>query len=151
MAYLLVDLRRSRQKIAEVLDFRRALEPEVARVAAEDATPDELAGVADVCERGTHAASDSEPMRHDTDFHLRIAQASHNRCFIEAVEQVRLALSEALVALPESGLWHDRTAREHAAIVEALARRDGGAAAAAMLRHVENTAKSIRALLNALR
>ena len=86
-----------------------------------------------------------------TDFHLRIAQASHNRCFIEAVEQVRLALSEALVALPESGLWHDRTAREHAAIVEALARRDGGAAAAAMLRHVESTAKSIRALVNALR
>jgi len=37
------------------------------------------------------------------------------------------------------------------AIVEALTRRDGGAAAAAMLRHVENTAKSIRALLNALR
>jgi DNA-binding FadR family transcriptional regulator len=90
-------------------------------------------------------------MTHDTRFHLAIAEASHNRFFYEAIEKLRLELNEPFVALPESSLWHQRSAVEHAIVLAAIEAQDSETARQAMLTHVENTAKSVSALLSALR
>jgi DNA-binding FadR family transcriptional regulator len=42
-----------------------------------------------------------------------VATAAHNRFFADAVERVRLSLYEAIMLLPESPLWQQRSLREH--------------------------------------
>ena len=79
-----------------------------------------------------------------------MATAAHNRFFAEAVERVRLSLYEAIMLLPESPLWQQRSLREHQQIFAGLEAGDPQAARQAMLTHVGHTARSLRALLKAL-
>jgi DNA-binding FadR family transcriptional regulator len=150
MAYLLVRLRRDRERIGEALAFRRSVETFAARLAATHRTADELAQIRLADERTIAAATDPEFMAHDTEFHLAIARAARNTFVYDAVERMRLVLNDALTALPESKPWQRRTAKEHAAILQAIEGRDAGAASAAMDRHAASTEKSINALLAAL-
>ena len=151
MDYLLVELRRDRGLIEETLAYRRSVEPATAAEAAVVHTEAELVTIRDACQQAATAESDAAFMTHDTRFHLAIAKASHNRFFSEAVEKVRLVLNRAFLALPESALWHKRSATEHAAVFAALEARDSAAARQAMLIHVDYTQKSVAALLAALR
>jgi DNA-binding GntR family transcriptional regulator len=52
--------------------------------------------------------------------------------------------------MPESELWHERTIREHAAIVNAIEVCDPRSARARMRVHLVHTEQSVRALLEAL-
>jgi GntR family transcriptional repressor for pyruvate dehydrogenase complex len=89
-------------------------------------------------------------MQHDTDFHLAVARATRNRFFLKEVERLRIVLGGPLLALPDSELWHDRSNKEHEAIVRAVEDGDESTARAAMRLHVEHTDRSIKALLHAL-
>ncbi len=93
------------------------------------------------------ARDDAEFMESDTDFHLTLAAATGNRFFADAIERTRLVLNDALVALPDSPVWHAWSNRDHLAILRALEAADGPRARAAMFRHVRHTAASVRALL----
>jgi DNA-binding GntR family transcriptional regulator len=55
-----------------------------------------------------------------------------------------------LPALPESRIWHERTHRQHAVLLDALVARDERGARRAMLTHVRDTGASILALLATL-
>ena len=89
-------------------------------------------------------------MQADTELHIALARASGNRFFRAAVEQIRLELNDAMIALPESQVWHERSAREHEAILAAVRAGDREAAERAMRPHVTHTEQSIAALLAAL-
>ena len=99
----------------------------------------------------SRASSEPDYMRHDTEFHLSIAQGTRNRFLICAIEDVRLRLNDAMSLLPESDTWHRRLSGEHEAIVEAIRSRDAGAAEQAMDLHVAASEVSVRALLSAIR
>lgn len=148
--YLLVELRRNRGRIEEALAYRRVVEPAVTEAAAMGRTEHELGTIREACQQATAAENDTEFMTHDTRFHLAIAEASHNRFFYEAVEKLRLVLNGAFVVLPESSLWHQRSAAEHAAVLAAIEAQAGEAAREAMLTHVDHTHKSVTALLSTL-
>jgi GntR family transcriptional regulator, transcriptional repressor for pyruvate dehydrogenase complex len=148
--YLLVRLRRDRERIAEALVFRRNVDTFAARLAATERSADELAQIELANARALDSELDAEFMASDTEFHLAIARASHNDFVYEAVEQMRLVLNDAISALPESRLWKRRTDKEHATILDALRRRQPTEAAKAMERHAASTEKSVNALLAAL-
>jgi DNA-binding GntR family transcriptional regulator len=59
-------------------------------------------------------------------------------------------LAPSFFALPESQVWYERTAREHAAILAAILERDPAAARATMKAHVAGTDRGVRALIAAL-
>lgn len=136
--------------ILEALDFRLDLEPAAAARAAALATADDLellqAAAADIL------ASDNDQtfMRHDTELHLAIARGAQNRFYVEAIEHIRLALNDALAALPDSKLWHERSHQEHGAIVAAISSREAPRARRAMRAHVVSTDAAVRALLAAV-
>jgi GntR family transcriptional regulator, transcriptional repressor for pyruvate dehydrogenase complex len=150
MRRLVNNLREQRDVVEEALDFRLEVEPAAAARASLSRSLRDLGGIGEAEQRLVAAKTDAEFLRFDTEFHMALAGATHNRLLIEAIERVRLILNDPLTALPESELWHERTYREHQAIVDAVERGDAAAARRAMLVHVQHTDGSIRVLLAAL-
>ena len=147
---LLARLRRRRGQVEDALAFRRAVEPAVAALAAEVRSKPDLRTLADIDAAAGAAETDVEFMQADTEFHFALAEASGNRLFREAVEKIRLELNDAMVALPESPMWHERSVREHEAILAAVRERDRESAAKAMEVHIAHTHQSVEAMLSAL-
>jgi DNA-binding FadR family transcriptional regulator len=141
---------RRRPELEEVLVYRRVIEPRVAREAARIRRREDLAAMSKAIEAMSQASSEPDYMRHDTEFHLSIAQATRNRFLICAIEDVRLRLNDAMSLLPESDTWHRRLSGEHEAIVGAIRSHDGEAAQQAMDLHVAASELSVRALLSAI-
>lgn len=142
---------RQRDELEEVLVYRRLIEPRVAREAARTRRREDLSVIAAAIEAMGDASSEPDYMRHDTEFHLAIAQATHNQFLLRAIEDVRLALNDAMSLLPESDKWHRRLSGEHDAIADAVRDRDAEAAERAMDLHVAASELSVRALLTAIR
>lgn len=142
---------RQRRELDEVLVYRRVIEPRVAREAARTRRREDLKAMTAAIARMTHALSEPDYMRYDTEFHLAIARATRNRFLLRAIEDVRLALNDAMSLLPESDTWHRRLSGEHDAIAEAIRARDGDGAERAMDLHVAASELSVRALLTAIR
>jgi GntR family transcriptional repressor for pyruvate dehydrogenase complex len=142
---------RRRSQLAELLDYRRVLEPVVARRAAESRHKGDLMAMQRALDDMAGAAVEADYMRFDTEFHIAIAAATHNRYLARSIEQIRLELNDALSLLPESETWHRRLSGEHEAIFEAIEARDPDSAEAAAGLHVSNSDTSVRALLVAIR
>jgi GntR family transcriptional repressor for pyruvate dehydrogenase complex len=147
---LLGRLRRRRDQVKDALAYRRAVEPAVAALAAGVRSQADIRTLARINAAAAAAETDVEFMQADTEFHLALAEASRNRLFREAVEKIRLELNDAMIALPESPVWHERSAREHEAILQAVRERDRETAATAMETHIAHTQQSVEALLAAL-
>lgn len=148
--YLLVRLRRDRDRIEEALVFRREVDTFATTLAATKRSDEQLTEIRRALDRTAPAETDAEFMARDTEFHLAIARATNNRYVLESVEQLRLVLNDPIEALPESVPWRTRTVREHTAILAAIQARRPSEAGKAMERHAAGTERSIKALLAAL-
>jgi GntR family transcriptional regulator, transcriptional repressor for pyruvate dehydrogenase complex len=149
-AGILDRVRKEREAILEALVFRAELEPAAAAAAAGARGQRDLAAMKAACRAAAATEDDAEFMEHDTELHLALGRATGNRYFAEALERLRLVLNDALVALPDSALWHARSNREHESLLDALEAGDGRAARKAMQVHVSHTDQSVRALMAAL-
>jgi GntR family transcriptional regulator, transcriptional repressor for pyruvate dehydrogenase complex len=147
---ILAQMRKNRRLIEEALTFRLEIEPAAAGLAARERKEVDVARIQNASRRAAKAPTDAGFMQHDTDFHLAVGRATRNRFYLTEIEQLRIVLDGPLVALPDSELWHDRSNKEHDAIVRAIEDGDERAARAAMRLHVEHTDRSIKALLHAL-
>ncbi|MBW3592153.1 MAG: FCD domain-containing protein [Actinobacteria bacterium] len=150
LARVLAAIRRSRATVEAALAFRAGVEPAAAAAAAEARTKADLRDLASAVARAQAATTDAEFMEHDTELHLALGRATHNPFFLDAIERVRLALNDALVALPDSALWRVRSNEEHDVLLAAIEAGDANSARAAMHAHVRTTDQSVRALLAAL-
>jgi GntR family transcriptional regulator, transcriptional repressor for pyruvate dehydrogenase complex len=151
MDELIARLRRQRKELEELIVYRRAIEPAIARLAAESRRRTDVAAMRDTLERMAVAANEADYMRHDTEFHLAVARGSRNRYAAAQIEEIRMRLNDAMTLLPESKAWHERIDFEHGQIADAIEGRDGDAAAAAMGVHVANSEQGLRAVLAAVR
>jgi GntR family transcriptional repressor for pyruvate dehydrogenase complex len=151
MDELIGRVRRNREAIRELLEWRRETEPAVAGVAAGSRRQIDLDAMRAALKGMAEAGSEPEYMRYDTEFHLAIASATRNRFMECAIEDTRLRLGDAMTLLPESDLWHRRISGEHDAILGAIEARDRAAAEAAMRVHVANSEQGLRAVLEAVR
>jgi len=147
---LISDVRANRRQIEEAIAYRLAVEPAAAGWAALARTEQDLADLKKLAARAARTADDGLLTSLDTQFHLAVTAAAHNRFFAEAVERVRLSLHDAIQLLPDSPLWQQRSLREHERILGALEAGNQQSARQAVLSHVDHTARSLRALLNAL-
>jgi GntR family transcriptional regulator, transcriptional repressor for pyruvate dehydrogenase complex len=150
MDSLLARLRGRSDRVEEALAYRAAVEPAVAGLAAVTRSRSDLRVLADANAAAASADTDVEFMQSDTEFHLALADAARNRFFRQAIENIRLELNDALIALPESRVWHERSTLEHEAILSAVRDRDPDAATTAMEAHIAHTSQSVKALLAAL-
>jgi len=131
----------------ELIAARRTIEPEVAVLAAQLATPAEIAAIAETIAM-IGAAKDTPAHRAaDHLFHLRVGLASHNAVLTAIVDECwadmyspmfeRMGAITGLIASRCSPQQRDQTKLEHGDVYRAIAARDGAAARAAMNRHLE--------------
>jgi DNA-binding FadR family transcriptional regulator len=128
---------------AEAMQARLLLEPEIARLAALHAKPEQVAAMRTCLERQRAAATWREYESWDNRLHRMIAEATQNALLLgllDTLNAVRRAVTWGRLRpanRPRPSAEHHSFA-EHQAIIDAIAQRDMPAAAAAMRRHLMN-------------
>lgn len=122
---------------------RLVLEPELARMAAHNATPKQLRALREIADAMGAARSWAAYETLDHDFHNAIATASGNtmlQALFEILNGVRQVVVWRKLAPSDRGPDRDyHSFAEHDAILVALDARDGAAASKAMAAHLHTT------------
>jgi GntR family transcriptional repressor for pyruvate dehydrogenase complex len=129
--------------VGELLETRKLIEAECAGLAAERATDQDLAAIAEALAQAVSSAQRAARNRvaeemfveADVNFHRAIFGAAHNRVLSQLMEPVRRVIMVAQVH-SRSEIRFRAGIDEHRAIAQAIAARDPDAARAAMDRHL---------------
>jgi GntR family transcriptional repressor for pyruvate dehydrogenase complex len=138
-------LTHSRELQQELMDVRRMFEPAVARVAAARATDDEISTLQGIVEtQRQRARAGQTTITEDTAFHSTLARATHNQVVVRIMETLNdLLVGSRKLTLQQKGR-PARSIRGHEAVVSALKKHDGEAAASAMRDHIEQIAELLQ-------
>jgi DNA-binding FadR family transcriptional regulator len=139
-------LRAMGDMLTDTLQFRRALEPSAAQLAAERAREID-AGHLTMLADNAAAATKDEYRAHDLRLHVAIADLTGSASLVDAVAKLQTQLSDLLGAFPivEASVRHSD--QQHHRIVHAIQRGQPGRARAQMEAHVDATANLIRGFL----
>ena len=123
--------------LLEQWELRRLIEPAVARLAADRATPAHLREIARYLELQRRMMEKGRPfVEEDSAFHLAIARSSGNDLLVRMMESIhellRTSREQSLRTRPAMA----RSFAGHQRIIDAVRRHDPKAAHRAMLRHV---------------
>lgn len=126
----------------QLIETRFAIEPYMTRLAAIHATKADLDRIEDVLDRLESPGIDQNLFTQlDSEFHLELARCSRNPLIVRIYQEVNMVRLHAqwdrmkkLILLPEKVASYNR---QHRAILDALQRRDGPAAAELISRHLE--------------
>jgi DNA-binding FadR family transcriptional regulator len=132
---------------AEVMRTRLLLEPEVARLAALNATPAQIAEMQGCLKKSREAGSWRQYEAWDNRLHRVIAEATQNNLLLSLLDTLN-AVRRAVAwgRLRSNPLRPDpdhHSFAEHDAIVGAIADRDMSRAAAGMRRHLESVERNL--------
>jgi DNA-binding FadR family transcriptional regulator len=132
---------------AEVMRTRLLLEPEVARLAALNATPAQIAEMRVCLKRSREASSWRQYEGWDNRLHRVIAEATQNNlllALLDTLNAVRRAVAWGrLRANPVKPDPDHHSFAEHESIVDAIADRDMARAATWMRRHLESVESNL--------
>jgi GntR family transcriptional repressor for pyruvate dehydrogenase complex len=139
----------SRDAVIQIVEVRRALEAEVAELAALRRSPQLLADIDDAVERLADAVRQGrDGVEEDVAFHRAIARAAGNPFLIDTLSYLSQYLQSATrVTRANEARRKDfakAVTQEHQAIVQAIAAQDPAAARAAAAAHMNNAITRIR-------
>ncbi len=129
--------------VRQRLEARLALEPEIARLAAERRTADDLAAMRNsiASERAARSSDDA----HDASraFHIAVAAATRNEAFVRLLGGLWIAdVGRRLLAeRRRTANWQNDDVAEHEAIVLAIESGDGEQASTLMRAHVASAVR----------
>lgn len=129
----------------DVFEARAALEPAIARLVAERASPDQIAALeACIAEEASahHRGSRHEAIRLSGQFHLQLAEASGNAT-LERIARELVARSSLIVAIYGAPGLETCRDHDHAALLAALVAHDGAGAARVMAAHLQDIAATL--------
>ena len=137
----------------DVQEARIILEGGTAWHAALRATPEDIQHIRDCYDQITHFQSlgdDEQAARADANFHLAIAEASHNLVLIQVMRGV-FDLLQFNVALGRRKVYSeahrfDQLHEQHLQVIDAIERRDPEAARKAVCGHIEFVVQQVRSI-----
>lgn len=136
--------------IRDTFEIRRLLEGAAAARAADVATDDELARLHKVADF-RFAVGDPVSYRKaeaaNADFHLAVAAASHNRLAVDLIRDCLRQMDRFMSLGVDIDPFQEDASREHHAIVDAIRRRDAGAARQAMESHLDRSSRLMQEAL----
>jgi GntR family transcriptional regulator, transcriptional repressor for pyruvate dehydrogenase complex len=127
-----------------IWETRQALETQCARLAANRATPEDLAEIEAALTLMAAEIADGKPgLDGDRRFHLGVATASHNPILIQLLTGIRASLDRTSeTSLTRSG-QPERSLCDHQAILTAIRAGEPTDAADEMLRHLVSTTDNL--------
>jgi len=137
-------LLQKRKVVAELLDFRKMLEPPLAFRAARHATAKQLAHMEQILDRQeSKVGSGAIPIAEDSEFHYCIATAAENSVVLKVIDVLMDLLRKTRErTLQTEGRQHKSLAG-HRRILAALRQGDAKAAEAAMRQHLSEIEKLV--------
>ncbi len=119
----------------DLLEVRFMIEPEMARMAAEHATPEQVVRITELCNESERLAESGEDYSEaDTEFHSAVAQASGN-LVVPRLMPILKASVPLFIDVTGRKLVAE-TIRTHRGVADAIAAHDGTAAHDAMYLHL---------------
>ena len=124
--------------IIDIFFIRKIVEPEVAQLASEQATPEEVSELEEILKEQERELRDGgNPVQTDAEFHHVLARMAKNR----VLERLLLALVDLMGKTREKYLQteerKEKSLQGHQAILAAIRNGNGKAARQAMRRHLE--------------
>lgn len=142
-----VDFHRD-DSVMEFLRVRRILEPEAAAMAATRVGPEDIETMQKIIHASSPESTPEELLSLDIEFHRLVGTASGNSVLASLIEGLSAPTNRARIwrGHTQTGA-HERTVREHQAILDAIALGEPELAHAAMVVHVagvENWLRTVR-------
>ena len=133
-----------RERIAEIFELRRAVEPGIAALAAEKATPRDIARLKAVVfdqERALEAGRVDPGL--DAAFHKALAEATHNRVVGEIMTALTGTMAESRSGFLQSARRGRASLATHLALLAAVEAGDPEASRLAMCAHLDRVAGAV--------
>ncbi len=127
---------RQRVRLWQFFQFRRAIEPQIARLAAENRTPEQLTALAELLRKQEADPEGPDSTETDMQFHQLIAVATGNPLFVDLVVKARGKLAETRTPPLQSGQRRALSLAAHQALYDAIATQNANAAECAMRDHL---------------
>jgi GntR family transcriptional repressor for pyruvate dehydrogenase complex len=134
-------LARQRASLLDLSEARKLFEPYLAALAATRATADdleELKRAAEDEEKNLREGHTQAAFRADRLFHQAVATATRNQALVTLHSYLSDLIAGGRREALENDVRRAQSAVDHRRVYRAIARRDGAAARAAMLTHLEN-------------
>jgi len=132
-------LKREKELIAELLDFRKMLEPPLAARAATHASVDEISEMEDILDRQQKKLGQGEnAVAEDSEFHYTIALASGNSVVLKVLDTLMDLLRDTRERSLQVEGRPQKSVAGHRRILGAIKRHDAEAAKDAMRHHIED-------------
>jgi GntR family transcriptional regulator, transcriptional repressor for pyruvate dehydrogenase complex len=123
--------------LVDLVEFRLLLEGEAASLAAERATPEDMALIREKLAAYQDAVRRAEEVyAHDVAFHRAISSAAHNSFYVEVIDMSSQLFMGAMRAADRAPGDVLKAAEEHALIAHHVLLGDAGAARKAMRAHI---------------
>jgi len=127
-----------------VVEARRAVEVELAGLAAERASDEGLAAIEHSLTNMRAAISDPQAFtRSDLEFHLTVAHAADSEVLYQLLQTLRHIVQAWIEKVLSGNEGHPRSFEEHVRLVEAIRTRDSAAAREAMALHLDRAAQRL--------
>jgi GntR family transcriptional regulator, transcriptional repressor for pyruvate dehydrogenase complex len=139
-------LSRGKDALLDLFEMRCLVEPSIAALAAERATPADILRLKEICaEQAQQIDRDTSAVDSDAAFHLTIGQATHNAALQRLVASIVTILKPAREkALQTTGRAHKSLAF-HREILIAIERHDPELARQAMQQHIQAVEENVLA------
>ena len=133
------ELDMGRSRVKDLFETRLLFEPQLAALACQRATEDEIQEILTAGEMvEANILSGQDRTEADQQFHKKIAIASHNRFMLQLIPIVHSTVSEAILLNEQRELLSANTLRDHSLIMSFIQRRDTEGAQSAMTIHLRN-------------
>jgi len=133
-----------KDKLQEIFQFRRLIEPQIAYLAAENASDDDIAGFRTILEEQERQIKRGEnAIEPDVQFHLSLAGSVKNSLLMRAVEILNDALRESRAEYVQSKTRQEISLSAHFKVLEAIEKRDPNLAWKEMNEHLVNTERIV--------
>ena len=132
----------------QLLEAREIIEPEIANLAAQRATEEDLATLCGLLAETEERIKEGQPVhRLGSGFHRAVTEAAHNEFFTMFMDSALGLLAERGLLLEQKPGYVEWELASHQEIYETIVQRDGNRAKLAMARHIgECTAQQFQAM-----
>ena len=137
LEYIAGVIGKEKKEQQEVFQFRKLLEPQIAGLAAENATKNDVVQLSKILENQKNSGDDLESVRkYDQEFHLLLARATGNSILVKIVELLTEIIDKSRVLLLISEERLMKSTKGHTLILEALKEKNIDEAKEAMALHI---------------